>query len=225
MTLAKRSLSKLEGVHPDLVHVVHQAASDGCAFHVTEGLRTLERQKGLVAAGKSKTLKSRHLTGHAVDVVAVMPDGSVSYDDDDMARVAVAMKAAATACGVKIEWGGDWKGAWDSPHFQLPAKGYPSDSPGHTATAVVLPPERPLSRSGTIWGGAGTLAAGGAAYADEIVAGSLEWTAKLTEVEPVKVALLQAGGNAKALALGLGVMAGLVVIARRVKAAREGRSG
>ena len=49
--LGQRSLSRLEGVHPDLVRVVKKAASvlSDLDFTVLEGLRTVERQKQLVA--------------------------------------------------------------------------------------------------------------------------------------------------------------------------------
>ncbi len=66
--LSERSLKNLTGVHPDLVRVIEFAAGLGVSFIVTEGMRTIERQKQLLAAGKSRTLRSRHLSGHAVDL-------------------------------------------------------------------------------------------------------------------------------------------------------------
>ncbi|MEW5705092.1 MAG: M15 family metallopeptidase [Pseudomonadota bacterium] len=119
--LNERSLRNLEGVHPDLVRVVHRAAETE-SFIVTEGLRNLERQRILKTAGKSWTLNSRHLTGHAVDVVD--PDGR--YDIPDLDRIAIAMKAAAKELNVQIVWGGDWKSR-DTPHFELDRKAYPAD--------------------------------------------------------------------------------------------------
>lgn len=121
-----RSERNLKGVHPDLVRVVRRAAEDsGMDFIVTEGLRTLERQKQLKAAGASKTLKSRHLTGHAVDV-AIQLDGKVRWDWPLYAKFAKAMKAAARAEKVSIEWGGDWKSFRDGPHYQLLWAKYPA---------------------------------------------------------------------------------------------------
>ena len=77
------SIAKLRGVHPDLVRVVLRCAEDwkdaGTGFIVTCGMRTLEEQKVLVAKGASKTLRSRHLTGHAVDLAATI-DGKVRWD-------------------------------------------------------------------------------------------------------------------------------------------------
>ncbi|MCV5473136.1 M15 family metallopeptidase, partial [Escherichia coli] len=66
-----RSEKNLEGVRPQLVAVVRRALElTEVDFGITEGLRTKERQKQLVAEGKSQTMNSRHLTGDAVDVVA-----------------------------------------------------------------------------------------------------------------------------------------------------------
>ena len=60
--LSKRSLSKLEGVHPELVNVVKLAITlSKIDFGVTFGKRTKKEQEALVKAGRSKTLKSYHL--------------------------------------------------------------------------------------------------------------------------------------------------------------------
>jgi peptidoglycan L-alanyl-D-glutamate endopeptidase CwlK len=93
-------------------------------FTVLEGLRTLERQKQLFAAGASTVLNSRHLTGHAVDI-APMLNGTVSWDWPLYRRLAPIIKAAAAFEKVSIEWGGDWRTFKDGPHWQLPFKGYP----------------------------------------------------------------------------------------------------
>ena len=125
MSLDKLSLERLKGVHPDLVKVVHHcAANTELPFRVTEGLRTLARQKQLVKAGASKTMRSRHLTGHAVDLAA-MVGGTVRWDWPLYAQLAAEMKKSAITCKVPIEWGGDWRTFKDGPHFQLPWKEYP----------------------------------------------------------------------------------------------------
>ncbi|KLG68704.1 M15 family metallopeptidase, partial [Escherichia coli] len=68
-----RSENNLDGVKRELVAVVRRALElTEVDFGITEGLRTKERQKQLVAEGKSQTMNSRHLTGDAVDVVAYM---------------------------------------------------------------------------------------------------------------------------------------------------------
>lgn len=123
--LGTKSLKTLKGVHPDLVAVVALAISlSEVDFTVLEGLRTLERQKELVKAGASRTLRSRHLTGHAVDLGALV-GGKVRWDWPLYDKIAKAMKAASKKTGTPVEWGGDWKSFKDGPHFQLPWGQYP----------------------------------------------------------------------------------------------------
>lgn len=139
--LGERSLKNLEGVHPDLVKVVKRAiAISHMDFTVIEGVRTIERQKELVRKGASKTMNSRHITGHAVDIVPVK-DGVISWRIDDYYPLAEAMATAADELGVQVRWGGvwsainnrkdhpsDWIKAYratggkfiDGPHFELP---------------------------------------------------------------------------------------------------------
>lgn len=125
------SEARLVGVHPDLVRVVRRAAEiSALPFRILEGVRTLARQKQLVAKGASQTLRSRHIpagrpsVAHAVDLGALV-GGSVRWDWPLYDRLAVAMKQAAHDVGVPIEWGGDWKTFKDGPHFQLPWAKYP----------------------------------------------------------------------------------------------------
>ena len=122
--LGTRSLSKLAGVHPDLVRVIKRAIKlTPVDFVVTEGMRTLARQKELFAAGASKTMNSRHLTGHAVDLAPVV-GATVRWDWPLFHQLAPAVKQAASELGVAIVWGGDWK--WkDGPHFELDRSKYP----------------------------------------------------------------------------------------------------
>lgn len=123
--MAARSEQRLEGVNPDLVRVVRRAATlCKIPFIVTEGLRTTERQAKLVKAGASKTMNSRHITGHAVDLAPVIA-GQVRWDWPPFHEIARAMKQAAAACGVAIVWGGDWRTFKDGPHFELDRKDYP----------------------------------------------------------------------------------------------------
>ena len=121
-----RSLKRLEGIHPDLRRVMDRAiAATDLDFTVLEGMRTLARQKKLVASGASKTMNSRHLTGHAVDI-APLVGGKVSWDWPLYHRLAPIVNQAALDEGVKIEWGGDWRSFKDGPHWQLPWRDYPA---------------------------------------------------------------------------------------------------
>jgi peptidoglycan L-alanyl-D-glutamate endopeptidase CwlK len=123
--LSQKSLDRLSGVHPDLVRVVKRAIElTDIDFAVLEGVRSKARQEQLVAAGASKTMNSRHITGHAVDLGAIV-GGSVRWDWPLYAKVAAVVKKAAAELSVPIEWGGDWRTFKDGPHFQLPFKEYP----------------------------------------------------------------------------------------------------
>lgn len=128
--LGAKSLARLNGVHPDLVKVVKRAIGiSEVDFTVLEGLRTLTRQKQLLAAGATKTLNSRHLTGHAVDLGALIA-GSVRWDWPLYYKIAAAMKQAAAELKIPVEWGGECFGPKfkDGPHYQLPWKLYPAKS-------------------------------------------------------------------------------------------------
>ena len=153
MTLSSRCELRLAGVHPDLVRVVRNAAAGGAIFRVTAdgGLRTLEQQRKLFERGATKTMDSRHLTGHAVDVVPLDSAGDVSWAWGLYFPLADAFRAAAIAEGVPIVWGGAWgqemaeyatakagqaayvarakeagrKPFLDGPHFELARAAYP----------------------------------------------------------------------------------------------------
>jgi len=121
-SLSEKSINRLEGVNSSLVQVVKRAIElTTIDFGVTEGLRTVERQKELFATGKSQTMKSKHIVGRAVDLVA-MPNGRVSWEWKYYIHIATAMKQAAKELGVDIEWGGDWTTLKDGVHFQLKDK-------------------------------------------------------------------------------------------------------
>lgn len=121
--LSSRDMQRLAGVHPDLVRVISRAR-EAADFIVTEGLRTEARQRQLVAAGASQTMHSRHLTGHAVDLAALV-DGAVRWDWPLYDRLALAVKRAAVEEVVAIVWGGDWPKFRDGPHFELDRRRYP----------------------------------------------------------------------------------------------------
>ena len=116
-SLSSRSLAKLEGVKPELVEVVKTAITlTKTDFGVIYGMRSAAEQQKLFDSGKSQTLKSKHLTGDAVDLMAYV-DGKASWELNLYDDLADAMKSAATEKGVKIRWGAAWTvpdiSAWD----------------------------------------------------------------------------------------------------------------
>ena len=116
------SLTRLRGVDPNLVALAKMARSiSPIPFEITEGLRTAERQRYLVKTGKSRTMKSYHLRGKAMDFVA-MPGGKVSWDLKDYKTIVEkAFKPAAKALGLtdRIVYGVYWKSIVDGPHVQI----------------------------------------------------------------------------------------------------------
>ncbi len=130
MKLSQRSETNLAGVHPKLQAIVRRAAEivaqrgGDLGFIVTEGLRTRERQAALMKAGATRTLNSKHLTGHAVDLAATV-GGDVRWDWPLYSQLAAAMDAAAIEQEVVLTWGGSWKSFRDGPHFELDPLAYP----------------------------------------------------------------------------------------------------
>ncbi|MBU3700098.1 MAG: M15 family metallopeptidase [Candidatus Kapabacteria bacterium] len=150
--LGAGSLRELKGVHPDLVKVVKRAIELTTQdFTVHDGLRTIEEQREYVARGASTTLASRHLTGHAVDLVPYI-NGKLRWEWPPIYAIAEAVRTAAVELNVPIRWGGAWdidftastdpiddlvsdyigrrrrqnkKAFIDGPHFELPKALYP----------------------------------------------------------------------------------------------------
>lgn len=125
-SLTSRDLSRLNGVHPDLVRVIKRAATmSPIVFAVLEGLRTIDRQKELLAKGATTTMNSRHLTGHAVDI-APLVGTEIRWDWPLYYELAKVIKEAAKLEKVVVEWGGSWVKFKDGPHWQLPHNLYPA---------------------------------------------------------------------------------------------------
>jgi len=155
-SLGSKSKKELEGVHEDLVKVVERAieitAQD---FSVHDGIRTIEDQKALVEKGASKTMASRHITGHAVDLVPYI-NGRLRWEWEPIYVIADAVRTAANELDVPIRWGGCWdqwltesddvpedlvedyvarrraagKRAFiDGPHYELPRSKYSDPEP------------------------------------------------------------------------------------------------
>lgn len=118
--LSKRSLSNLEGVHPELQRLVNEAIKvTHVDFTVLEGLRTEERQRKLYNSGASQTTNSRHLTGHAVDLAPYI-NGAISWHWPHYYELERVIKGVADRLGIAVEWGGDWTRFKDGPHWQIP---------------------------------------------------------------------------------------------------------
>ena len=139
--LGKKSRERLIGVHPDLTSVERAIELTDVDFTVLEGVRSKARQEKLVASGASQTMNSRHLTGHAVDLGALVA-GQVRWDWGLYLRIAEAVRTASLELGIPIRWGGTWgllsdlkgditadvlhKRFPDGPHYELPSKDYPA---------------------------------------------------------------------------------------------------
>lgn len=116
---SQRSLNNLKGVDERLVRLMKDVLSiSPHDFGITEGLRTVEKQREYVRTGKSQTMNSYHLNGRAVDIV-VYKDGKVTWDLKYYKEIADIVKEIAAEKGLKITWGGDWKTLVDGPHFQI----------------------------------------------------------------------------------------------------------
>jgi len=106
--LSQRSLDRLEGVDVSLVDVVKRAITlTEVDFGVSEGLRSIERQKALIEKGASQTMKSKHISGKAVDLVAYIGP-RVSWELKVYDDIADAMRQAAKELEVTLRWGAAW---------------------------------------------------------------------------------------------------------------------
>lgn len=118
-----RSLAHLRGVHDDLKKLAH-LAREQIAFLVIDGVRTPEEQKSNLKAGRSWTLNSRHLTGHAIDVAALR-DGKITWAPDAYPAIADVFFKLSKVHEIPIIWGGNWR-VRDYGHFELDKRHYPT---------------------------------------------------------------------------------------------------
>lgn len=128
---SKRSYRNLQNVRPELVAVATLALDilgreGGPDFVITDGARNLDEQRKLVEEGKSQTMNSRHLTGHAIDVAAFTPDYKVTWEPEPYRQIADTFKRAGEQLGIDIEWGGSWTSFTDMPHFALTREQFPT---------------------------------------------------------------------------------------------------
>jgi peptidoglycan L-alanyl-D-glutamate endopeptidase CwlK len=176
---SKRSRRAMAGIHPDLRAVLDRAlVTSPLDFIVIEGVRSKERQRQLVAEGASQTMNSRHLTGHAVDLLPIGADGPAFawplYD-----KLGPAVKKAAADLNIALEWGGDWTSFRDGPHFQLARADYPESkwTTGQAAPKRVDPVRVPDTEPVKDAAKAGAATAGGGLVIAETVKVGLEQAA------------------------------------------------
>ena len=155
MALDPRSERNFEGVHPDL-KMLFSSLDLPFAVVVTEGVRSLKKQREYVESGKSDTMNSRHLKrlsldrgemySHAIDVAAFPDglDGPVSWKWHYYADIAAEMKRASRDLGIPITWGGDWASR-DGVHFQLTWKAYPVATQTAQPPTLSVPPLLPAA--------------------------------------------------------------------------------
>lgn len=128
--LGSKSRAELQGVDARLVSVVERAIEiTEVDFAVHDGIRTTEEQRQYVKAGTSKTMRSKHLEGRAVDLVPYIA-GKLRWEWEPIYRIAAAMVLAAREKGVNLRWGGVWdrditevcKGLTDPAHLVVALK-------------------------------------------------------------------------------------------------------
>lgn len=107
-SLNQTSLDELDGLHPELVSIVKRAIQlSPQMFSVHDGIRTTAEQQRLVAIGSSQTMDSRHISGHAVDLVPFV-NGKLRWEWPPIYLIADAVRSAARELGTPLRWGGAW---------------------------------------------------------------------------------------------------------------------
>lgn len=116
---SQKSLDKMKGVDERLVKVMQATIADSpYDFGITEGLRTVERQRQLVDQGLSLTMNSKHIVGKAVDIVIYI-NGKPNWEFSKYKEVADKVMEKAKELGISVRWGGTFKKLKDGPHFEL----------------------------------------------------------------------------------------------------------
>lgn len=117
----KRSLANLMSVDKRLILLFAYALNTSPVdFSIIDGKRSIEKQKFLLRTGKTRTLKSKHLDGLAVDAVPYPVDWK---DTKRFKQLAEHIKDCAEKLSIPIKWGGDWKNFVDMPHYELIERG------------------------------------------------------------------------------------------------------
>lgn len=103
----KRSRKRLEGVHPDLVKVAEECLNL-MDIAIIEGVRSLNKQKDYLRTGATKTLKSKHLIGHALDLTPYPVDMKSDMGIKRHYYMAGMLRGIAHMMDIKIRSGADW---------------------------------------------------------------------------------------------------------------------
>jgi lysozyme family protein len=120
----ERRLQNLNNVDNRLANIIERVSRRHDVV-ITEGMRSQERQAELYNQGFTKTKNGNHMHGKAVDVYPAdvirnnRLENPTKEDIKKWEAFAKDVKQEAKKEGVKIEWGGDWKNAWDRPHFEI----------------------------------------------------------------------------------------------------------
>jgi len=103
----KRSRKRLEGVDSELVKVVEECLHL-MDISIIEGVRSVERQRDYVKTGASKTMKSKHLTGEALDLSPYPLDMKSKMGIKRHYYMAGMLRGIAHMMNIKIRSGADW---------------------------------------------------------------------------------------------------------------------
>lgn len=113
------------------------ARAHGRELLVWQTVRPLETQVEYLRSGASRTIASRHLVGLAIDLALRGEEGGYDGPCEEgcsQSRWPAWYEAEVVPAGKRLglEWGGDWQGFRDTPHFEIPEREWP------TAVAVAL---------------------------------------------------------------------------------------
>lgn len=138
--LSKRSLDRLQGVHPVLFELLEEAMKEmphDIGIPQFGGLRSEGDQQSLYSIGRTSEVgrkpvthtdgikkKSNHQAhedgfGYAFDIYIYLPlERRASWNREKLTEVAMHILKVANSMDIPLTWGGSWK--WqDLPHFEL----------------------------------------------------------------------------------------------------------
>lgn len=113
-------IADLNSLHPyfrdKIVELIHQCKKQGIELAIVESFRTHAKQAEYFGMGRkytrSKSGKSKHQYGLAVDVVPVVNSAAI-WDN-----TALWKKVGVTGEKLGLRWGGRWRAPYDPAHFE-----------------------------------------------------------------------------------------------------------